>query len=1138
MPQPSVSPPATRSFAARLFGYDVFVSFALSGEQRGTRAYASDLARRLRELDFTVFFSEQEAPAGAELEGTLLTALRRSRTLVVIANRGTLREPRWVRQEVEVFRRDCPGRPVVPISIDGALQDETIAADEKAWLGHSGHIWIDETAPAADAGAASDSVVHRLVTAPSAVRSATRLRWLVGSTIVTLAASASIAAWQAVRAEREADIAIREARAARAALSSQLGAHSRIALPDAPPRSLLLAVAAMQVTGSMSEPRVPAAEEALRDALATAGGSVLARPAEAPAAVELSADGHWLALATKSGAGARLWNLRERGGPSIDIAPATAITFSADSRWLAAATSDGQSAKLWALGAQGSVAAQPLGRAVPPLAFSADARWLVSGGADEAVRLWSLSTEGEQAPQLLPALPNRRVELVLSRDGRWLVAGSWSDRGELGAPMGRALLCDLQAPSPAATCRELSAGRASLNRFVFDPGGRWLAAASSERVARPWRLDSDVRVFDLRQPGSPPRLLVGHTGRVGALVVSDDGKRLASGASEGSVLVWNMADDDTVPPMVRLPPLDQDIAALAFGPRQEKLLVVTGGRLDNVNRGDPTATLWNVAALTQEALTPTGPTAGEPEQRLRPLTLFDRGRPVAVSSHRVDDLQPRVLLAGVSGLYLLDLAAHDPFAEVRVLRGHEGAVTAMALGHSALASAGDAIDRSVRLWDLALVQSISSPQHLRGEFQEDGLSDDGRWLVTRNGLPGPGDGDKAATLWDLSLPAVRAHRLGGHRAAIHAAAISPGGRWVATASHDGQARLWKLGPDGPAATPILLQGHEDAVQALAFSADGRTLATGSSDRSVRLWDMTRDDPASGSRQLVAEGTVFKVEFVGAHWLAASGVQQAVRVWDLRASDVAASARELDGFVRFDRVGREGRWLRVHRSEPGTRVSSVLDLTAEPWRVRIVGRRSEDLLIGPAGRWVLGRGSKQAPRLWALDSLSGSGGEPIVLPHPVVSAVFVAGDSALLTAAPDGSLRRWDLRALDIVASVKQIAAPTGQEDDHSQSLALSTDERLLFVGGRTPRLISLDGPNAGTTVSLPSRFGSMSGSQFSPNSRWLLGSGASYTTLAWQVPLEDLERLACATAGRALDDDERRTFAIDSNRVGYCEARR
>ena len=86
-----------RNNAARVFGYDVFISFALGPPPRGTHSYASDLARRLRERDFTVFFSEDEAAPGEQLDSTLLKALLRSRTLVVIANRGTLEEPRWVR---------------------------------------------------------------------------------------------------------------------------------------------------------------------------------------------------------------------------------------------------------------------------------------------------------------------------------------------------------------------------------------------------------------------------------------------------------------------------------------------------------------------------------------------------------------------------------------------------------------------------------------------------------------------------------------------------------------------------------------------------------------------------------------------------------------------------------------------------------------------------------------------------------------------------------------------------------------------------------------------------------------------------------------------------------------------------------
>src|ERR1035438_9395729 len=121
------------SFASRLFGYDIFLSFALGPPPRGTHSYASDSARRLRERDFNVFFSEDEAPPGAQLDLTLRRALLRSKTLVVIANRGTLQDPRWVRKEVEEFRAFRSRRPVIPINVDGALQDPRLAAATQDW---------------------------------------------------------------------------------------------------------------------------------------------------------------------------------------------------------------------------------------------------------------------------------------------------------------------------------------------------------------------------------------------------------------------------------------------------------------------------------------------------------------------------------------------------------------------------------------------------------------------------------------------------------------------------------------------------------------------------------------------------------------------------------------------------------------------------------------------------------------------------------------------------------------------------------------------------------------------------------------------------------------------------------------------
>ncbi|WP_447802806.1 toll/interleukin-1 receptor domain-containing protein [Pseudomonas serbica] len=181
---------------ARYFGYDIFISFALGPKPRGCRAYASDLARRLRERGFTVYFSEDEAPAGSELDITLRRALRRSRILVVVANRGTLADPRWVRLEVEEYVGNRKQATVVPINVDGALQDPAFTDTTQKWLPFAGRIWVDEDAQACESGRVSDAVVERLATAPYAVRSVVRLRGAIGLALTGFALLATFALLQ------------------------------------------------------------------------------------------------------------------------------------------------------------------------------------------------------------------------------------------------------------------------------------------------------------------------------------------------------------------------------------------------------------------------------------------------------------------------------------------------------------------------------------------------------------------------------------------------------------------------------------------------------------------------------------------------------------------------------------------------------------------------------------------------------------------------------------------------------------------------------------------------------------------------------------------------------------------------------
>ncbi len=73
-------------------------------------------------------------------------------------------------------------------------------------------------------------------------------------------------------------------------------------------------------------------------------------------------------------------------------------------------------------------------------------------------------------------------------------------------------------------------------------------------------------------------------------------------------------------------------------------------------------------------------------------------------------------------------------------------------------------------------------------------------------------------------------------------ALSPDGRWAATAGMDRTVRIWSL-TDG--ALRAVLRGHRERVVSLEFSADGQRLLSGSWDGTARIWDMSALDRPVG-----------------------------------------------------------------------------------------------------------------------------------------------------------------------------------------------------------------------------------------------------------------------------------------------------
>ena len=85
----------------------------------------------------------------------------------------------------------------------------------------------------------------------------------------------------------------------------------------------------------------------------------------------------------------------------------------------------------------------------------------------------------------------------------------------------------------------------------------------------------------------------------------------------------------------------------------------------------------------------------------------------------------------------------------------------------------------------------------------------------------------------MRQPALSLTVLAGHTDAVTAAAFSPDGSRIVTASADDTARTWNARTGAPEA---VLAGHSDRVLGAAFSRDNLHIVTASADNTARIWD--------------------------------------------------------------------------------------------------------------------------------------------------------------------------------------------------------------------------------------------------------------------------------------------------------------
>jgi WD40 repeat protein len=213
--------------------------------------------------------------------------------------------------------------------------------------------------------------------------------------------------WHRIESARAA--AVKQARIdaaqARIAESRRLAAESSSALIRFPQRSLLLGVEALRLVQPLHGVRVAAAEQSLREALASVGGRPLVISQSRTSVVGISPDNHWLVTGSYDGT-ARLWDLtaKDPGASPVvlrgDENVVTAVGISPDNHWLVTGSSEG-TARLWDLTAKEPAASPVVLRGhegqISAVGISPDNHWLVTGSGDKTARLWDLTAKDPAA---------------------------------------------------------------------------------------------------------------------------------------------------------------------------------------------------------------------------------------------------------------------------------------------------------------------------------------------------------------------------------------------------------------------------------------------------------------------------------------------------------------------------------------------------------------------------------------------------------------------------------------------------------------------------------------------------------------------------------------------------------------------
>jgi WD40 repeat protein/serine/threonine protein kinase len=571
-----------------------------------------------------------------------------------------------------------------------------------------------------------------------------------------------------------------------------------------------------------------------------------------------------------------------------------------------------------------------------------------------------------------------------------------------------------------------------------------LAVLSARSRDNSWSSDALTVFQEARAADAQMLALTGHRGRVRCAAFSPDGRRIVTGAADGTIRVWDSA---TGWPIAVVQDGESGVTSVAFTADGRRL--VTGS-------GDNTAHVRDTVDW-RLILTLIGHTA-----RIGSVAVSPDGRRIATAS---DDRTARIWDAA-TGLELARLAGHGALVE-SVAFSPDGA---------RLLTASD--DRTARIWNATTGRQIKIINGHSDWVSSGAFSPDGRRIATASY-------DDTVRIWDAAS-GTQLMVLNGHSQWVTSVAFSPDGTRVVSAAYDRTARIWDIATGRELQA---LRGHLDWVTSAVFSPDGRRVATGSADRTARIWDVSG---GAEIRRIGAEPNI-----VASATFSPDGrrVILALEEGTARVVEVASGATLLTLKGHTDRVATG-----EFSPDASLIVTASLDRTARLWdaatgrELRVLRGHTERLLsaqFSSDGQRIVTSSHDNTARIWD----AASGRELLVLrghTDHLASARFSPDGLRVVTASDDRTARIWDaqsgltLLTLNVEAGFVDDASfsPDGKrvvtaaDDNLSRIWDATTGRELVVLSGHSDRV---------------------SGATFAPDGRRILTASLDRTARIWDA---------------------------------------